>query len=204
MDRAGQGFRQDLFETLTFSVLLSAFVAVWTALVIGLIGIAPVDVETTPLAERVAQACLVVLNLVGVNVLMTVVSNHRGARLGAFALFAMIALVWAPGDRMITFNALRFTGAGGGIATFYRDPKAADPEAIKPACLILTTGDYRIVWLVEDANRCSHHAMLDDFQILKTARPKDRQAELGVQRVLKSEVFVDALPAPRAPAVAKP
>lgn len=194
-----KGFWRDLGETLTFSILLSVFGAVWMGMVVALIGIPPVDAEGTALWSRLAQAGLVVLNLVGAHLLMTVASNHRGAKLMAFALFALVALIWAPGDQVITFNALRFTGAGGGVVTFYRDPKAAAPEESKPACLILTTGEYRIVWLVDDADRCARKKMLADFQALKAASPSDRQARLGIQRVLKSGFFVDQLPATHAP-----
>lgn len=121
----------------------------------------------------------------------------------AFVLFAVVALIWAPGDQVITFSVLPFTGAGGGVVTFYRDPKAAAPEATKAACLILTTGEYQIAWLVNDANRCARSKILDDFQTLRTASPSDRQAKLGKQRLLKSELFVDQLPATSAPRAAK-
>lgn len=190
------GLRKDLVRTLTFSTLLSAFGAAWMILLLTISGFPPVDPASTPLDERLAYAALVVANLVAVHLLMTVVSNRPVAKVAAFVLIAIGALIWAPGDQMITFNALRFTGAGGGAITFYRDPTASDPEALKPACLILTTGEYRIVWLVSDANQCSRRAMLDAFQTLRAASPSERQAKLSVQRVLKTEVFVDALPRP--------
>jgi hypothetical protein len=197
-------FWKTLGITLTFSFLLSCFSAVWIIMVLALTGVLHIDPAATSREWRLAQAAGVVIVVIAIHLTMTVLSNHRGGMVFAFLMIVLTALTWVPGDQLITFNALRITGVGGGVVNFYRNPKAADLETLKAACLVLATGDLRIVWLVDDADRCSGGAMLRDFQVLRAGSPKIRQAKLQGLRVLKSELFIDQFPIPTPAIAAKP
>lgn len=184
-------FWKTLGVTLTFSFLLSFLGAVWIIMVLALTGVLHNDPASAPWQWRLAQAAAVVIVVVAAHLTMTVVSNHRWGTVFAFLVIAFTALTWVPGDQVITLNALRFTGVGGGVVNFYRNPKAADPEALRAACLVLATGELRIVMLVDDADRCAGPAMLRDFQSLRAGSPSVQQKKLNDLRVLKSELFID-------------
>lgn len=104
-------------------------------------------------------------------------SHWRGAALLLASFLLMIAMLFLPGDQIITFNALRLSGAGGGVVNFYLEPSRTTLGGRpRPACLILAAGGYRVVRLTDDAGDCSAARMSKLYNTLrKTEAPAEKQ-----------------------------
>lgn len=136
-------------------------------------------------------ASLVVAILVGLHLLAS------AARWEA-AIFIVtimgLALLATPGDRALTALALRYANLGGGLPTTYR-PTGKDVAPVR-ACLVLATGDSRIVWVPKpeknnDAKPCEWKAFREHLATSPaTAAADSRDAALAV-RVFKREDLYD-------------
>ena len=161
-------------------------------------------------AAKLTSLCLAIL---AAHWFVTVISTHLWASLTFSLAVLLIVLVAVPGDLAITYNVLRLAGVGGGVPMTFRDPKAAPGTAPRTACLILSTGDLRVVKLAPKPADCDAVAMRRLFFKLRDEGAEARALDLAMVRVVKRETFVDVLtpadvalepPSPPKPAATAP
>lgn len=134
-----------------------------------------------------------ILAVLGAHWFLTVISAHAWASV-TFGLAILVGVVVvAPGDLTITHNALRLAGVGGGVLKTYRDPRAKPDAPPKAACLILATGDMRVIKLAPTPADCDAAAMRDLFFKLRRDTAQERLRDLALVRVVKSQIFIDTL-----------
>ncbi|WP_454762237.1 hypothetical protein [Caulobacter segnis] len=125
----------------------------------------------------VAHSAILMVGASLTHFVLTAASHRRGAPQLLAAFLFMIVMLFLPGDQIITFNALRLSGAGGGVVNFYPEPaRTTLGGPPRPACLILAAGGYRVVRLTDDAEDCSAARMAKLYNTLReTEAPAEKQ-----------------------------
>jgi hypothetical protein len=169
------------------SGLLSFFGLVWLSLIWTMMTPSSPSPQPMPWDARTWSVLIILLALM-VHVMMTAFGAVPLARWAGLAAVAAFILVRVPGDQLLTFNALRLAGIGGGVANTYRD---VGSDQVKIACLILATSDLRIVQLAANPSACDDGASRRTFITLRDASSAKKQKLLSDIRVFKLERFID-------------
>lgn len=124
---------------------------------------------------------------------LTVVGTQPRFGLLTGLLVTLMALLWKPGDQLITYNVLRMAGVGGGALKLYRDPSARPEAKPEAACLLLAAGDVQVLELTADPGRCDANVMRGRFLALRDASAADKARALVWLRVVRRERLLDPL-----------
>lgn len=133
-------------------------------------------------SQGAAVGVALAVALILVHWLMHVVAGRRGVVVFCGLLLG-VALTVLPGDRLVTYNALRFAQIGGGVPIAL--PAAIGDEAApQHACLILRTTSAQIVLRAKAPSDCDDEKMRKVFWGLVEAEPDERAALLTALRVV--------------------
>lgn len=184
-DRSGPIY----FKAVMTTLQLGWFGMLWFVYLLLLIGDPSSALAGGATFDGVMKVLLATAAVLGLHITLTAFgTTMKNAGILIFACL-VLTLTIAPGDRIIVYNALRASGVGGGAPHLYYDDKN---KQLQLACIILSTGDSRIVLRAESPDQCDSAKMRKTFDKLLAAKTvRERLPELKSLRIVPKSAFLD-------------